>query len=140
MKRLLLASALAATAVAALAADIQVSINIGQPGFYGRLVEIDGYPPPQLIYSKPRVMYRSALNRPPIYMYVPPGHAKDWPKHCRKYNACGERVFFVQSDWYNNQYVPHYQKKHSDRRDDRRDVQKEDRRDKQDNRGQGRPD
>jgi hypothetical protein len=142
MKRLIFAAALAATTLAALATDIAVSINIGQPDFYGRLVEVDGYPPPQLIYQRPRIMYRSAINRPPIYMHVPPGHARDWRKHCRLYNACGEAVYFVRSDWYNNQYVPHYQKKHSDRRDDRgddrRDGQRDDRRDKQDNRGQGR--
>jgi hypothetical protein len=34
------------------------------------------------------------------YQQVPPGHARNWRKHCREYNACGERVYFVQNDWY----------------------------------------
>ena len=46
--------------------------------------------------------------RQPIYLHVPPGHAKDWRKHCRKSNACGQPVYFVQEDWYNNVYVPRY--------------------------------
>src|SRR2546425_10235251 len=24
----------------------------------------------------------------PIYLHVPPGHAKHWRKHCHEYNAC----------------------------------------------------
>lgn len=120
MKRLFFAAALAFAAVPALAADVGVSINIGQPGFYGQ-INIGGYPPPQLVYSAPRVMYRSAQQRPPIYMNVPPGHAKNWRKHCRQYNACGERVYFVQNNWYEREYVSHYQKQQGDRRDDDRD-------------------
>jgi len=61
---------------------------------------------------------------------VPPGHARNWRKHCREYNACGERVYFVQNNWYDREYVPRYQKQHRDRRDNRRD----DHRGKQDNR------
>ena len=120
MKRLLFAAALALATVPALAADVGVSISIGQPGFYGQ-IDIGGYPPPQVIYQQPRVMYRSAVNRQPIYLNVPPGHARNWRKHCRQYNACGERVYFVQNSWYERQYVPHYQKQHRDRRDGRRD-------------------
>ena len=120
MKRLLFAAALAIATVPALAADVGVSISIGQPGFYGQ-IDIGGYPPPQVLYQRPRVMYRSAVNRQPIYLNVPPGHARNWRKHCRQYNACGERVYFVQNSWYERQYVPHYQKQHRDRRDGRRD-------------------
>jgi hypothetical protein len=131
MKRLLFAAALAAaTSFPALAADVGVSISIGQPGFYGQ-IDIGGYPPPRIIYREPRVMYRAAMNRQPIYLNVPPGHARKWRKHCREYNACGERVYFVQNSWYEREYVPHYQKQHGDRREDRRDDHKNDRRDKQ---------
>jgi len=70
MKRLLFAAALAVTTLPALATDVGVSISIGQPGFYGQ-IDIGGYPPPQMIYSAPRVMYQSAMYRPPIYMNVP---------------------------------------------------------------------
>lgn len=133
MKRLLIAAAVAATtfAIPALAADVGVSVSIGEPGFYGR-IDIGGYPPPQVIYRRPRViMYE--VERPPIYMRVPPGHAKHWSKHCREYNACGERVYFVQDSWYSREYVPRYQEQHRDRRDERRDENRDDHRGKQKN-------
>lgn len=128
MKRLLIAAVLALASTSIFAADVNVSINIGEPGFYGRL-DIGGYPPPRVIYHDPRVMYRSAMRRTPIYMNVPPGHAKNWPKHCRKYNACNERVYFVQNTWYSQEYAPRYQQKHNSRRDDHRDDRTDDRRD-----------
>jgi len=122
MKRFLLAAVLAAATVTtpALAADVGVSVSIGQPGFYGR-IDIGGYPPPQVIYRQPRVIGRVPMDRPPIYLRVPPGHAKHWSKNCHKYNACGERVMFVRDSWYNREYVPRYQEQHRERRDERRD-------------------
>jgi hypothetical protein len=48
----------------------------------------------------------------PIYLHVPPGHAKDWKKHCQKYGACARPVYFVKDDWYNTVYVPHYEQEH----------------------------
>ena len=122
MKRFLIAAVVAAATVTtpALAADVGVSLSIGQPGFYGRL-DIGGYPQPQVLYRQPKVIERVPMDRPPIYLRVPPGHAKHWDKHCREYNACGERVYFVQDNWYNHEYVPRYQEQHRDRRDERRD-------------------
>lgn len=132
MKRLLIAAALTiAAASPALAADVGVSISIGDPGFYGR-IDIGDYPRPRLLYSEPRVIYREAA-REPIYLHVPPGHAKNWRKHCGKYDACGERVYFVQDSWYNQVYVPRYQERHDGRRSNRH----EERRDKDRNDGHG---
>ena len=37
-------------------------------------------------------------------MYVPPGHAKNWAKHCGRYNACGQPVYFVQERWVHDEY------------------------------------
>ncbi|MFH1819142.1 MAG: hypothetical protein ABIK08_05135 [Pseudomonadota bacterium] len=128
MKYLLFAAILATAAIPAFAADVGVSISVGQPGFYGQ-IDIGGYPPPRLIYREPRVIERIAVNRPPVYLHVPPGHARNWRKHCNEYNACGERVYFVRDSWYDREYVPRYQKHHGDRRDDRRN-EKHDRRDK----------
>ena len=134
MKRFLIAAAVAVVTVTApaLATDVDISINIGQPGFYGP-IDIGGYPPPQVIYRQPRVIEWVPMDRPPIYLRVPPGHAKHWSKNCRKYNACGERVYFVQDRWYNREYVPRYQEQHRDRRDERMDdrhgKQKKDRHD-----------
>lgn len=139
MKRFLIAAAVAAATVTtpALAADVGVSINIGQPGFYGRL-DIGDYPQPQVIYRQPRVIERGVpADRPPVYLRVPPGHAKNWKKHCREYNACGERVFFVQDKWYNREYVPRYQEQHRDRRDGGRDERRDDRREGNRNERQG---
>ena len=122
MKRFLIAAAIAATTatIPALAADVGVSISIGQPGFYGR-IDIGDFPQPQVIYRQPILVERVPANSPPIYLRVPPGHRKHWSKHCHKYNACGERVLFVQDNWYSREYVPRYQEQHRERGDERRD-------------------
>ena len=116
----------------ALAADVGVSVTVGQPGFYGR-IDISNYPYPQprVIYQEPRVIERVYVEREPIYLRVPPGHAKKWHKHCYKYNACGERVYFVQDGWYQREYVPQYREyhgKHDDDHWDRHDDDRDDRR------------
>ncbi|HEX5338372.1 MAG TPA: hypothetical protein VFW53_08040 [Gallionella sp.] len=125
MKRYLITALLAIAATSAAAADVGVSVSIGQPGFYGR-IDVGNYPQPQVIYSQPVVIQRAPLSRPPIYLRVPPGHAKHWGKHCHKYNACNERVYFVRDNWYNQEYVPRYQEQHRERRDDRRDERQND--------------
>lgn len=103
----------------AIAANVDVNINIGQPGYYGR-IDIGDFGRPQLIYREPMVIYPVSVPRDPVYLHVPPGHAKNWRKHCRKYNACGERVYFVQDRWYEREYVPRYQAMHRDHgREDR---------------------
>lgn len=72
-----------------------------RPGVYGR-VDIGSAPPPLLVYPEPVIVVQQA--RPtqvqPIYLHVPPGHAKHWSKHCREYNACGLPVYFVKSAEY----------------------------------------
>ena len=123
MKYLFFAAALAVTAPV-FAANAGMSLSIGQPGFYGRL-DIGNYPRPQLVYQRPIVIERVSLGHPPIYLHVPPGHAKNWRKHCREYNACGESVYFVQDTWYDREYVPRYQEHHGDRRHDRRDEHRD---------------
>ncbi len=122
MKRLFCAAILAAAATPALAADVGVSVSIGQPGFYGR-IDLGDYPRPQLMYADPVVIQAVPVGvvRQPIYLRVPPGHAKNWGKHCREYGACGRPVYFVQDNWYNNVYAPRYRERHGggDRHDDR---------------------
>jgi hypothetical protein len=109
MKRFLCAMTVASAAVPALATDVGVSVSVGQPGFYGR-IDIGSFPQPQLIYAEPVVIQPVPVGvvRQPIYLHVPPEHAKNWRKHCGKYNACGQPVYFVQENWYNNVYVPQY--------------------------------
>ncbi len=114
MKRFLFVVVAAAIVAPAFAVDAQVSVQVGQPGFYGR-VDIGGFPQPQLIYPQPVVIQRVPVGvvSEPIYLHVPPGHAKHWSKHCGKYNACGQQVYFVQDRWYNQEYVPRYREMHS---------------------------
>lgn len=123
MKRNLITVLLAFAIAPAFAADVGVSVSIGQPGFYGRL-DIGDYSPPQLVYQQPRYVYRAAAQREPIYLRVPPGHARNWRKHCRRYDACGERVYFVQDNWYQREYVPRYQERNRNRHDGGRDERR----------------
>ena len=48
--------------------------------------------------------HSSAAALPPLYLHVPPGHAKKWSKHCHKYNACDRPVYFVRSAEYEAGY------------------------------------
>lgn len=83
------------------ATDVNVGVSVsGQvaPGVYGR-VDIGNAPPP-VLYAQPVIIARQARPVAPVYMHVPPGHAKNWSKHCRKYNACGQPVYFVKSAEY----------------------------------------
>jgi hypothetical protein len=87
------------------AADTRVQVIVSsdvRPGVYGR-VDIGPAPPPPLVYERPVFIAPPppAMPRPePVYLHVPPGHAKNWSKHCRKYDACGRPVYFVRSAEY----------------------------------------
>lgn len=120
LKRIFCAAAitLAAAASSAYAADVGVSISVGQPGFYGR-IDIGDFPPPVLVYPEPIIVHRPVgVVYQPIYLHVPPGHAKKWRNYCGQYNACGRPVYFVQEHWYNDVYVPKYRERHGGGRDD----------------------
>jgi len=95
-----------ATAGSTMAADVGISINIGEPGFYGRL-DIGDFPQPSVIYSQPVLIERAPGydSRTPIYLYVPPGHERHWRKYCSQYDACGQPVYFVRDRWYQQTYV-----------------------------------
>jgi hypothetical protein len=103
---------------AAAATNVNVSVD-GQvsPGVYGR-IEIGNTPPPVLVYQQPVVIVRQVrpVQAAPIYLHVPPGHARNWSKHCGRYNACGQPVYFVRSVEYEPGYGRKY--KHEDRHDD----------------------
>ena len=76
-----------------------------KPGVYGR-VEVGSGPPPVLVYPQPVVIVQRPVPLQPVYLHVPPGHAKKWSKHCHKYNACNRPVYFVKSQ----EYEPGYSK------------------------------
>jgi len=111
MKRIALAAGLIAISSYTFASDIGVSITVGDPGFYGR-IELGNIQRPQVIYEQPIIIVAPApaVRSVPIYLRVPPGHAKKWSKHCQKYRACGQPVYFVQDSWYSNVYAPEYRK------------------------------
>lgn len=100
--------AIAAVAMPVLAADADIPVALGQPGFYGRIELGDDAPRPRLDFAQARLVERVATYEDPIYLHVRPGQARDWPRHCREYNACGRHVYFVNDVWYNTVYVPHY--------------------------------
>ncbi len=136
MKRILSAALLAAAAQGAMATDVGVSIGIGDPNFYGR-IDIGNFPRPVLMYPNPVVIRPAPYAAAPLYLRVPPGHARDWRRYCGRYDACGVPVYFVQDGWYRNVYAPRYRAEygdHYDRRDDRRDERFDDRRDRRDDR------
>jgi hypothetical protein len=124
MKKVLLLSAgLLALSASAMAAEVGVAVNVGEPGFYGRL-DIGEFPHPAVINSQP-VVVEDVRHAPPapVYLRVPVEHQRHWAAHCREYNACGERVYFVQDKWYANEYAPRYRsmhEHHDDHRDDHR--------------------
>ena len=106
MKRFIGALAALGISASALAADVGVSVRVGEPGFYGR-IDIGSAPAPRVMYADPIVVERvPGVVRQPIYLRVPPGHAKHWRKFCYRYDACGQPVYFVQDGWYQqNVYV-----------------------------------
>jgi hypothetical protein len=112
----LLCAAGLAAGLSAVPADAQVGITIqlGQPGYYGP-VQPYGIGPNQLLYPQPRIIqpgYRawdSGRTVQPIYLRVPPGHAKNWGKYCQRYGSCNRPVYFVRDSWYNDTYGQRYQ-------------------------------
>ena len=106
-----------------IATDLGISLRIGQPGFYGEIHLGDFYPVPDLIYPEPVIIQRPSvyIGQQPIYLHVPPGHAKLWHRYCYQYNACNQPVYFIRERWYNDVYIPHYQRQstHQHRYDNR---------------------
>jgi hypothetical protein len=96
---------LAAMPLAAYAADVDVRIIMStdvRPGVYGR-VDFGNAPPPPLVYADPVIVAPPpprVVAPTPVYLHVPPGHAKNWKKHCKHYHACDRPVYFVMSDEY----------------------------------------
>lgn len=136
MKRVVAATLLAAATVPAFAQNVGVSVSIGQPGFYGQ-IDIGDAPPPQLVYAQPVVIQPAVIAAAPIYLHVPPGHAKHWRKHCAEYDACGRPVYFVRDDWYDRTYVPYYRERHGGPRGDWDDDRDHGPRDHDDDHGRG---
>ena len=121
MKNIILkfaAFSLAFSAVLAYAGNVSIGVTASgevAPGVYGRVAI--GNTPPVVVYPQPVTVIRQPqyVHAAPIYLHVPPGHAKNWSKHCRKYNACAQPVYFVRSGEY-GEFGNHEGKKHKHKR------------------------
>jgi hypothetical protein len=93
-------------------AQTSLTIQLGQPGYYGQLRLGDLAPPPvddlrPLIVRPASARYRWNENAlQPVYLRVPPHQARDWRRYCGRYQACDVPVYFVREDWYRNVYAP----------------------------------
>jgi hypothetical protein len=125
-----------------------INFSVGgeiSPGVYGQ-VQFGNGPPPPVVNAQPMIIAPPPPNVVvrPLYLHVPPGHAKHWAKHCREYNACGRPVYFVKSAEYEPGYRARKEMRHRNegRRDERRGRDEErgyERRDRDNGRGdQGR--
>jgi hypothetical protein len=104
------AIAIVTTAPLASAADKDANAVIAgpvTPGVYGR-VSVANKPLPPLVYEQAMFVERpdTAGRVEPLYLHVPPEHAKNWRKYCDKYQACDHPVFFVKSAEYEPGYEP----------------------------------
>lgn len=132
MKNLILAAAIFAGAVLPATAQTNVSVSIGQPGFYGR-IDIGDYAAPPVLVAQPVIIERHVRYvAEPIYVRVPSGHRRNWSRYCHRYEACDRPVYFVRDDWYVNEYAPRYRERHY--RADGRDYHREARREYRDDR------
>jgi len=113
-RRSVLAAVVLVSALASAGAHAQVgvSVQVNQPGVFGR-IDIGGLPPampaPLVVYPQPVIIVPGpvAVHQRPIYLHVPPGYERHWDRHCAEYRACGQPVYFVRDDWYRDHYVHH---------------------------------
>jgi hypothetical protein len=95
------------------AGDLNIHVILSgevAPGVYGQ-VQLGSERPPPLVYAEPMLVVPQRVPPPPVYLHVPPGHAKNWRKHCQEYNACNRPVYFVRSQ----EYEPGYVRRDADR-------------------------
>ena len=107
----LVALAIALACGWAMGANVSVIVE-GQikPGVYGRVEVGNPSVPPPVWRTQPVIIapVPQAVEVVPVYMHVPPGHARNWGRHCHRYQACGHPVYFVKSV----EYEPDYGRKH----------------------------
>jgi hypothetical protein len=105
------------------AGDLNIHVMLSgevAPGVYGQ-VQLGNERPPPLVYAQPMLIEPQAAPPPPVYLHVPPGHARNWRKHCREYNACNRPVYFVRSQ----EYEPAYRRGDRDYRRGDRDYERD---------------
>ena len=103
-KAFVTAAALSLASLHAAAGEPTIHVSVGgevSPGVYGR-VDFGNAPPPPVLYPQPVVIVHQPqpVVMQPLYLHVPPGHARNWAKHCHRYDACGRPVYVVKSAEY----------------------------------------
>lgn len=109
IKLLTLMMMTAAAAPLASAGDLGIHVVLQgdvAPGVYGQVRLGNGGPPP-VVYERPTVIVHEAGPMEPVYLHVPPDHARHWRHHCHEYNACNRPVYFVRSEEYQRGYHHH---------------------------------
>ena len=109
--------------MAAHAGNPIINFSVGgeiSPGVYGQ-VQFGNGPPPPVVYAQPTVVTPPPPNVvvQPLYLHVPPEHARHWKRYCHRYNACGRPVYFVKSAEYEPGYRAHRDRHRDEGRDDR---------------------
>ncbi len=108
--------ACAATGAPAFAGGIDFGVVISgeiAPGVYGRVDLTNRPAPPPVVYAQPVMIEPPPPDVviEPLYLHVPPDHARHWREHCFEYYACNRPVFFVRSA----EYAPGYHRGHPER-------------------------
>jgi hypothetical protein len=117
MRLILIAAVLLVSAGVSRAGGLDINVLLSgevAPGLYGQ-VNIGKERPPPLLYTQPMLIESQQAPPPPIYLHVPPEHARDWRKHCHEYNACNRPVYFVRSREYEPGYQRHYREHERER-------------------------
>ena len=120
-----------------------INLTVGgeiSPGVYGQ-VQFGNAPPPPVVYAQPTIIAPQPPNVivEPMYLHVPPGHARNWARYCRRYNACNRPVYFVKSREYEPGYRAHRDEgRRDERREERRDEGRRDEGRREEHRDEGR--
>lgn len=111
MRLILIAAVLLVSVGVCQAGGLEINVLLSgevAPGIYGQ-VNIGNERPPPLVYTQPMLIEARQASIKPIYLHVPPEHARDWRRYCHEYDACNRPVYFVRSREYEPEYQRHYQ-------------------------------
>lgn len=93
-------------------AQTALSLQLGQPGYYGP-INFGHLAPPPVVDPRPLIVRPArgqdrwpSISIKPVYLRVPPIQARDWGRYCGLYQACRVPVLFVRDDWYRKVYAP----------------------------------
>lgn len=94
-------------------AQTALTLQLGQPGYFGP-INLGNQPPPPVIGYGPIIVRPDSRGRErwiqagnqPLYLRVPMNQVRNWGRYCGLYQACNVPVQFVRDDWYRNVYAP----------------------------------